>query len=67
LPQRYLLFVRFGLGKTERRMIKVALLCDDCGAVIADGISANEVRLQAEALYSGTRAKICAWRARPTH
>jgi hypothetical protein len=32
-------------------MIKVALLCDDCGAVGADGISANEVRLQAEALY----------------
>jgi hypothetical protein len=32
-------------------MIKVALLCDNCGAVIADGISANEVRLQAETLY----------------
>ena len=32
-------------------MIKVALACDNCGALIADGISANEVRLQAEALY----------------
>jgi hypothetical protein len=29
---------------------KVALLCDNCGAVFADGISANEVRLQAEIL-----------------
>jgi hypothetical protein len=32
-------------------MIKVTLVCDDCGAVIADGISANEVWFQAEALY----------------
>jgi hypothetical protein len=38
-------------------MIKVALLCDDCGAVIADGISANEVRLQAEALYRRRKFK----------
>ena len=32
-------------------MIKVALVCDNCGALIADGISAHEVRLQAKALY----------------
>jgi hypothetical protein len=32
-------------------MIKVALVCDSCGAVIADGTSANEVRVQAQALY----------------
>jgi hypothetical protein len=32
-------------------MIKVALVCDSCGAVIADGISANEVRFRAQARY----------------
>lgn len=32
-------------------MIKVALVCDNCRALIADGINANEVRFQAEALY----------------
>ena len=38
-------------------MIKVALVCDNCGAVIADGISANEVRFQAEALYRRREGK----------
>ena len=38
-------------------MIKAALLCDHCGAVIADGISANEVRFQAEALYRRREGK----------
>jgi hypothetical protein len=38
-------------------MIKVTLRCDDCGAVIADGISANEVRLQAETLYRRREGK----------
>jgi hypothetical protein len=33
-------------------MIKVTLVCDSCGAVIAEGISANAVRLEAQALYS---------------
>ena len=32
-------------------MIKVALVCDSCDAVIADGISANEVRFQAQEFY----------------
>ena len=53
-----------GLGQTEvamiaglrthirgSQLIKVRLVCDTCGAVISDGISANEVRFQAEALY----------------
>jgi hypothetical protein len=38
-------------------MIKVTLACDNCGALIADGISANEVRLQAEALYRRREGK----------
>ena len=38
-------------------MIKVALVCDNCGAVIADGISANEVRFQAQALYHRREGK----------
>jgi hypothetical protein len=38
-------------------MIKVTLRCDDCGAVIADGISANELRFQAEALYRRREGK----------
>jgi hypothetical protein len=32
-------------------MIKVALVCDNCGELVAVGISASEVWLQAEALY----------------
>jgi hypothetical protein len=32
-------------------VIKVALICDNCRKLIADGISANEVRLQAETFY----------------
>ena len=32
-------------------VIKVTLVCDSCGAVIADGISANAVRLEAQTLY----------------
>jgi hypothetical protein len=32
-------------------MIKVALVCDNCGRLIAAGIDANEVRLQAQELY----------------
>ena len=32
-------------------MIKAALICDNCGVLIANGISANEVQLHAEALY----------------
>jgi hypothetical protein len=38
-------------------MIKVALVCDSCGSLIADGISANDVRLQAEALYRRREGK----------
>jgi hypothetical protein len=38
-------------------VIKVALVCDNCHALIADGISANEVRLQAEALYRRREGK----------
>jgi hypothetical protein len=38
-------------------MIKVALVCDNCGAVIAEGISASEVRFQAEALYRKREGK----------
>jgi hypothetical protein len=38
-------------------MIKVTLVCDNCGALIADGISANEMRLQAEALYRRREGK----------
>jgi hypothetical protein len=32
-------------------VIKVRLVCDSCGGVIADGLSANQVRFQARALY----------------
>ena len=32
-------------------MIKLSLVCDGCGAIIAEGISANEVRLELDALY----------------
>jgi hypothetical protein len=32
-------------------VIKVRLVCDSCGGVIADGIGANQVRFQAQALY----------------
>ena len=32
-------------------VIKVTLVCDSCGAEIADGISANAMRLEAQALY----------------
>ena len=32
-------------------VIKVTLVCDRCSAVIAQGISANAVRLEAQALY----------------
>ena len=33
-------------------MIKLSLVCDSCGAIIAaEGISANEVRLEMDALY----------------
>ena len=35
----------------ERPMIKLSLVCDSCGAIIAEGISANEVRLESDALY----------------
>src|SRR5262245_12235301 len=37
--------------RRRSQLIKVLLVCDTCEAVIADGISANEVRFQAEALY----------------
>ena len=44
-------------------MIKVALVCDSCDAVIADGISAQEVRFQAQARYRRQELKdVClAW------
>ena len=45
-------------------MIKVALVCDSCGAVIADGISANEVRFRAQAATEGKSSRTCAWRVR---
>lgn len=32
-------------------MIKVVLVCDSCRAVIAEGISANEMRLEAQDQY----------------
>ena len=32
-------------------VIKVTLVCDRCGAVIAEGISANAVRLEAQTRY----------------
>jgi hypothetical protein len=32
-------------------VIKVMLVCDSCSEVIADGISANAVRLEAQAVY----------------
>jgi hypothetical protein len=32
-------------------VIKVALICDSCGSIIAWGIGANQVRAQAQALY----------------
>ncbi len=32
-------------------MIKMALICDSCGSIIAWGIGANEVRVKARALY----------------
>jgi hypothetical protein len=32
-------------------VIKVRLVCDSCGGVIADGIGASQVRFQARALY----------------
>jgi hypothetical protein len=38
-------------------VIKVLLVCDSCSAVIADGMSANEMRLQAEALYRRRKRK----------
>jgi len=38
-------------------MIEVVLVCDNCGAVIADGISASEVRLQEEPLYCRREGK----------
>ena len=38
-------------------MIKVTLVCDACDAVIADGISANEVRFQAEGRYRRREGK----------
>jgi hypothetical protein len=38
-------------------MIKVILVCDNCGAMIAAGIDANEVRLQAEGLYRRREGK----------
>jgi hypothetical protein len=38
-------------------MIKVALVCDNCGSLISGGISANEVRFQAEALYRRREGK----------
>lgn len=38
-------------------MIKVALVCDNCRALIADGTTANEVRPQAETLYHRREGK----------
>jgi hypothetical protein len=32
-------------------VIKIRLVCDSCGGVIADGIDANQLRFQARALY----------------
>jgi hypothetical protein len=45
-------------------LIKVTLVCDTCDAVIADGISANEIRFHAKAVYHRRKYKdmclICA-------
>ena len=38
-------------------MIKALLVCDSCGAVIADGISPSEMRFQAQALYRRREGK----------
>ena len=38
-------------------MIKVTLVCDTCDVVIADGISANELRFQAEEFYRRREGK----------
>jgi len=35
----------------------IKALCDSCGAVIADGISASEMRFQAQALYRRREGK----------
>jgi hypothetical protein len=40
-------------------MIKVMLVCDSCGAIIASGISANAIRFDAQALYRRYGAEIC--------
>jgi hypothetical protein len=39
------------------QLIKIRLVCDHCDAVISDGISANEVRFQANALYRKRKCK----------
>jgi hypothetical protein len=38
-------------GRKVADVIKVMLVCDSCSAVIANGISANAVRLEAQAVY----------------
>ena len=38
-------------------MIKLSLVCDSCGAIIAEGISAYEVRLNWTLCIAGTTAK----------
>jgi hypothetical protein len=44
-----------------RPMMKLTLVCDSCEAVVASGISATEIRLDAQALYApGAMAEICA-------
>ena len=45
-------------------MIKLALICDSCGSIVAWGKGANEVRFKAAALYRTHESKdlclICA-------
>jgi hypothetical protein len=48
-------------------MIKVTLVCDNCGALIADGVSANEVREGADdsSFWGGLPDRSSACRRRP--
>ena len=39
-------------------MIQLSLVCDSCGAIIAEGISANEVRLQSDAANNSLRVSM---------
>ena len=48
-------------------MIKLSLVCDGCGAIIAEGISANAIRHEAQALYRRHDSKDLCLGARRFH